>query len=41
VPGRLAMAMVLFTLTVAMGVGILGATIHMWLPLIRTGQLNF
>jgi len=40
-PGRLAMAAVLFTLTVAMGIGIAGATTHMWLPLIRTGQLNY
>ena len=40
-PGRLAMAAALFVLTVAMGIGIFGATIGMWLPIIRTGHLRF
>jgi hypothetical protein len=39
--GRLAMAATLFTLTVAMGIGIFGATIGMWLPILRTGRLSF
>jgi hypothetical protein len=34
-----ARATALFVLTVAMGVGIAGATIGMWLPIIRTGEL--
>lgn len=38
---RLVMAAVLFVLTVAMGIGIFGATIGMWLPILRTGQLIF
>jgi uncharacterized membrane protein len=37
--GPLAMAATLFVLTVAMGIGILAATMAMWLPLIRNGQL--
>ena len=37
--GRLAMTSALFVLTVATGIGILGATIGMWLPIMRTGQL--
>lgn len=37
--GRLAMASALFILTIAMGIGILAATIGMWLPVMRTGQL--
>jgi len=41
VPGRIAMAAALFVLTVAMGIGIFGATMGMWLPIIRTGQLSF
>lgn len=40
-PRRLAMAAALFVLTVAMGIGIFGATIGMWLPIIRTGHLRF
>lgn len=40
-PARLSMALFLFVLTVAMGAGIFGATVEMWLPLIRTGQMNF
>ena len=32
-------ATVLFALTVAIGIGIVGATIGIWLPIIRTGQL--
>ncbi|MEK6373883.1 MAG: DUF2306 domain-containing protein [Acidobacteriota bacterium] len=40
-PRRLAMAAALFVLTVAMGFGIFGATIGMWLPIIRTGHLRF
>jgi len=40
-PGRLAMAVALFVLTIAMGIGIVGATVGMWLPIIRTGQLRF
>jgi hypothetical protein len=39
-PHRLAVAAVLFLLTVAMGIGIFGATIGMWLPIIRTGHLT-
>ncbi|HUP59934.1 MAG TPA: DUF2306 domain-containing protein [Thermoanaerobaculia bacterium] len=39
-PGRLAMATALFVLTVAMGIGIFGATIGMWLPIIRAGMLG-
>ncbi len=39
--GRLAMAAALFILTVAMGIGICAATMGMWLPIIRTGQLSF
>lgn len=39
-PGRLAMAAALFILTVAMGIGICAATMGMWLPIIRTGQLS-
>jgi len=35
------MAAALFVLTIAMGIGILGATVGMWLPIIRTGQLRF
>jgi hypothetical protein len=41
VQGRLAMAVALFVLTVAMDIGIFGATAGMWLPIIRTGQLRF
>jgi hypothetical protein len=40
-PGRLLMAAALFVLTVAMGIGIFGATAGMWLPIIRTGHLTF
>jgi uncharacterized membrane protein len=40
-PGRLAMATALFALTVAMGIGIVGATAGMWLPIIRNGRLAF
>ncbi|MGZ5445873.1 MAG: DUF2306 domain-containing protein [Thermoanaerobaculia bacterium] len=40
-PGRLAMAAALFIMTVAMGIGILAATMVLWLPIIRTGQLSF
>jgi uncharacterized membrane protein len=36
---RLAVAVVLFVLTLAMGIGIFGATIGMWLPIVRTGRL--
>lgn len=39
--GRIAMAASLFVLTVAMGIGIFGATMGMWLPIIRTGRLSF
>lgn len=39
--GRLAMAAALFVLTVAMGIGIIGATLGMWLPIIRSGHLGF
>ena len=35
---RFAMAAALFALTVVMGIGILGATLGMWLPIIRTGR---
>lgn len=37
--GRLAMAAALFVLTIAMSIGIAGATMGMWLPIIRTGHL--
>lgn len=37
-PGRLAMATTLFALTAATALGILAATMAMWLPLIRNGQ---
>jgi hypothetical protein len=40
-PARLAMATVLVVLTVVTAIGIFGATIGMWLPIIRTGQLRF
>lgn len=40
-PARLAMAAALFIMTVAMGIGILAATMVLWLPIIRTGQLSF
>jgi uncharacterized membrane protein len=39
-PGRLAMAAALLLLTVAMAIGIFGATIGMWLPIMRTGHLT-
>lgn len=38
-PGRVVMAAAVFVLTVAMAIGIAGATIGMWLPIIRTGRL--
>jgi uncharacterized membrane protein len=40
-PGRIAMAAALFVLTLAMGIGIFAATIGMWLPIVRTGNLLF
>ena len=40
-PNRLAMVAALIVLTVAMSIGIFGATIGMWLPIIRTGHLTF
>ncbi len=40
-PGRIAMAAVLFVLTLAMGIGIFAATVGMWLPIVRTGNLLF
>jgi uncharacterized membrane protein len=39
--GQFAMAAFLFVLTVAMGIGIFGATIGMWLPIMRTGHVGF
>jgi hypothetical protein len=36
---RIAMAGALIVLTVAMGIGIFGATMGMWLPIVRTGRL--
>lgn len=39
--GRFVMAAALFVITVAMAIGIFGATIGMWLPIIRTGLLQF
>lgn len=38
-PRQLGMAAALFVLTIVMGIGIFGATVGMWLPIIRTGQL--
>lgn len=41
VPARFAMATVLVVLTVITAIGIFGATIGMWLPILRTGELKF
>jgi hypothetical protein len=35
------MAAALFLLTVAMAIGIFGATLGMWLPIVRTGHLRY
>ena len=36
---RLAMAAALIVLTIAMGIGIFGAILGLWLPVLRAGRL--